>query len=746
MIKSITIKGVASFDENGVQIADLRKVNFIYGANASGKTTISNFLSDTTDEKFIKTGCSVDWANGAELPTLVYNRGFRERNFRSNIPGIFTLGEATNEQLDLIESKKEELSKIKAAGIQKKSTIENQRKQLDATVSEFSDSCWSQIKKKYENTFDDAFVGVKSKERFKQKILDEYNTSSSATPLTYEELLKQAETIFGEMPQRLSEINYSTNERLSAIESHPVWSNKIIGKTDIDIAKLINRLNISDWVNQGRSYLQDDDICPFCQQPTITREFKKQIEDFFDETYMENINIIKGMQDEYGRIGNTMVNELSYILENQKSIANPKLDIEKFAANLKTLESMLSANREHLANKEKEPSRATTLLSTKEQFSILEGLIKHANVDIKRHNQIVDNFRKEKDNLISVIWAFIIKENKEVIEAFVKKESGLKNGIEKLEKERSELQTQYKTLDSDIKELSKHTTSIQPTIDEMNRLLKSFGFLNFEIVPANENGFYQIQREDGSLARDTLSEGEVTFITFLYFLQLAKGGFSTETVNNERILVIDDPISSLDSNILFVVSSLIKEIIKHIKKDEGIIKQIIVLTHNIYFHKEVSFIDGREWRNGNTHYWILRKQDKVSTIQAYNMDNPILSSYELLWKELKDSGAHSCSYLQNLMRRIIEHYFKVLGKFGDDDLIHKFDTKEEQDICRSLICWINEGSHSLTDDLYVELQETAIDVYKRVFKSIFVQTNNLGHYNMMMGFNDGSNEIVETND
>ena len=53
----------------------------------------------------------------------------------------------------------------------------------------------------------------------------------------------------------------------------------------------------------------------------------------------------------------------------------------------------------------------------------------------------------------------------------------------------------------------------------------------------------------------TLSEGEVTFITFLYFLQWIKGSQNEEDVTQDRVIVIDDPISSLDSNILFVVSS-----------------------------------------------------------------------------------------------------------------------------------------------------------------------------------------------
>src|SRR5690606_32706535 len=111
---------------------------------------------------------------------------------------------------------------------------------------------------------------------------------------------------------------------------------------------------------------------------------------------------------------------------------------------------------------------------------------------------------------------------------------------------------------------------------------KSYGYTNFEIVPSpHDKNQYQILREDGTIAESTLSEGEVTFITFLYFLQLAKGGVSEDSISEERVLIVDDPICSLDSNVLFVVSSLLKQIIKSIRSNEGNIKQIIVLTHNV---------------------------------------------------------------------------------------------------------------------------------------------------------------------
>ncbi len=680
--------------------------------------------------------CALSWKNEQVLKTLVYNKGFRERNFgKGKIGGVFTLGEASTDEIKTIEDKIEELTVIKADGAKKRETLNTQTQKKETLESNFKEASWTKIYKKYETVFKEAFIGSLNKENFKNKLLLEFG-SNTVTLATFDELKEKAKTIFGEVPQNIPLINTISFDRIIEIESDPIWKKIIVGKADVDIAKLIQKLNLNDWVNQGRNYIQEDNTCPFCQQDTITSEFKNQLEDYFDETYLGDLNTIKTLKEKYNSLMENFVNELNSIETNQKAFPNTKLNIDKFSAYLKTLISQNTTNSEFLNNKVKEPSRSVELVSIKEQFDLISELITNANIEISKHNDIVANFNTEKANLTQSIWKFIIEEFKTEITKFNTDSSGLQSGITSLEAQVKKKLSEYNVLDAEIKILSKNVTSIQPTIDEINRLLKSYGFLNFEIVPSAEEGFYQIQRQDGTIAESTLSEGEITFITFLYYLQLAKGGISEETVNDERILVIDDPISSLDSNVLFVVSTLIKEIIKSIKSNTGNIKQIILLTHNVYFHKEVSFIDGRTKVCNKTNFWILRKNDRVTNIQSFLMANPIQSSYELLWQELKSENVKSSITVQNIMRRIIENYFKLLGKYGDDDLIQKFGTKEEQEICKSLISWINDGSHSINDDLFVELQDRTIENYKNVFKEIFILTNHEGHYNMMMGISE----------
>ena len=376
--------------------------------------------------------------------------------------------------------------------------------------------------------------------------------------------------------------------------------------------------------------------------------------------------------------------------------------------------------------------REVVLESIKDLIEAIIKLIEETNNEIERHNQLVVNFQKAKNTLIADIWKFILNENADNINTFVRKEKGLTKGIEKLKKDRGELLVAYQILDKEIKEDNKKVTSVQSSVDEINKVLTAYGFTNFTIVPV-ENNSYQIQRANGELVRDTLSEGEITFITFLYFMQLVRGGETPEMTNDNRVVVIDDPISSLDSTILFVVSSLIKEEIKRIKQDTGHIKQLIILTHNIYFHKEVSFIDGRTKSNNDTYYWIVRKINNESKIQCYQKSNPIRGSYELLWDELKNKEQKlSIITIQNTMRRIYETYFKILGKYSDDDILDKFNNVQEKEICRSLLCWINDGSHCVPDDFNIVQSDDITERYYEVFQKIFKVMGHIEHYNMMM--------------
>ena len=107
MIKSITMKNCATYiDEQS--LLDLKKINFIYGANGSGKTTISNYLYNQNNEMFSE--CSIEKNDNTLI--LVYNKQFREDHFKDDIDGIFTMGKATKEQIEEVEKLKKTRDEI----------------------------------------------------------------------------------------------------------------------------------------------------------------------------------------------------------------------------------------------------------------------------------------------------------------------------------------------------------------------------------------------------------------------------------------------------------------------------------------------------------------------------------------------------------------------------------------------------------------------------------------------------------
>lgn len=730
MITSINVKQVATFDDTGIEIANCQKVNFIYGANGSGKTTISSFLDKQEDPKYH--ACSVQWDSKGPLPILVYNKSFREKNFgKADIAGIFTLGEATKEQISAIEKKKEELEKLKDQASQKKITISKQEEIRATKDNEFQELVWKEILKKNESTFREAFTGcLNKKQAFKEKLLQAYSGNNQVIP-DRDELVKNSMVLFGSTPVRLEILPFIDGSELTKIENDAIWSKKIIGKQDVNIAKLIQTLNIGDWVNEGRKFIKDDGVCPFCQQKTITDKFRSELEDYFSGEYEEDTKHLANLQTTYNLLVEKISHYLAEIESSEKSNPHSQLDINAVSQSSSALINLLNANQILISQKLKEPSRIIKLTTSTSLLSELSRFIREANAKIAKNNKLVENYTSERASLISNIWSLLINENKALIDSYMRNDSGLLKGINELTGQLKKLNEDIRKLSAEIIEDSKNVTSVQPSVDEMNKILSSYDFNGFRIVPSNTKNHYQIQREDGTLANDTLSEGEITFITFLYYLQLVKGGTSTDNITDNRVVVVDDPISSLDSNVLFVVSSLLKKIIESIKADEGNIKQIFIFTHNVYFHKEASFINGRIKENKDTYYWVLKKVSNKSSVKCYDIKNPISTSYELLWRELKENSNASSITIQNIMRRIIENYFKILGGYGDEDLIEKFP-EQDREICRSLLCWINDGSHCIPDNLYVDSHDDTSEKFFKVFKNIFKNTGHEQHYEMMM--------------
>ena len=83
------------------------------------------------------------------------------------------------------------------------------------------------------------------------------------------------------------------------------------------------------------------------------------------------------------------------------------------------------------------------------------------------------------------------------------------------------------------------------------------------------------------------------------------------------------------------------------------------------------------------------------------------------------------------MRRILEHYFMVIGSINYERCINEIEGSDKI-ICKSLVSLINEGSHSVFDDFIFAPDDSDIENYKRVFRLVFEKLGHIDHYNMMM--------------
>ena len=110
MITKINLNGVASYKTSATSQTN-KKVNLIYGLNGTGKSTLSDYLHQQTNEKY--KNCSVEGL-GDDHEILVYNQTFIRENFfeAENVKGIFTLSKENKDAEIKIENALKEIKKL----------------------------------------------------------------------------------------------------------------------------------------------------------------------------------------------------------------------------------------------------------------------------------------------------------------------------------------------------------------------------------------------------------------------------------------------------------------------------------------------------------------------------------------------------------------------------------------------------------------------------------------------------------
>lgn len=717
MISRIIIKDIATFKEK-VEFTP-KLINYIYGSNGCGKTTLSKIIANP-----IKYNSSIiEKEENDNLEIVVYNKDFVDDLFydASKLKGIFTLGKDSKEIQESIYKSKEVIEKLSCDNQILEKNILKEEEKNKKNEDEIKEECWK-IKTKLYNLFSEALKGYGgSKDKFKSKCLETIVDKDKLQK--YEDLENNYKLLYKDELSIDNEIDVIDNSELNSIEKDSIFKEIIKGNDETTVSELINKLNNSDWVKQGLIYIEEsENKCPFCQQ--MLPQNIHQVLEYFNEEYEYKCNRLLNLQSMYKLISNDILNKVKNINFNYlKDDTDMKLYYEK-------LENDIKNNEREIELKINSPSRIINLGATEEIVSKINDKINNLNIKIKENNKKISDIKNERIKFGNELWNYIVNQLETAIGVFNTKRNNYNATIKPQKIKLNENKTRILQERNIIRENEQKITGISESLIAINKILKSFAFDGFELTKGNTEGTYKIIRPDGTDVGKTLSEGEYRFISFLYYYHLINGSNESSGIIKDKILVIDDPISSLDSNSIFIVSTLVKKLISDCFENKNGIKQIFVLTHNVYFYKEVVYRGLRDNKKEKKEkYFVLSKRNEISSIKEYNK-NPIETMYQSLWEELKDENINNKTCC-NTMRRILEYYFNIIGSKSYEKAINEFEGNDKI-ICKSLISYINDSSHYINEGIDIILDDDMVQKYKKVFKEIFYKLGHGEHYNMMM--------------
>jgi wobble nucleotide-excising tRNase len=218
----------------------------------------------------------------------------------------------------------------------------------------------------------------------------------------------------------------------------------------------------------------------------------------------------------------------------------------------------LNSNKQKISDKKQFPSHSITLDSSVNLIKKLNDFLITINDQISQYNKKIDNKIKTKDEIKKKFWNLMRFNYSQIIEVYQLENKQKEDQKNEISKRVLEIEKKIELEKNNIKEQQKKTVNIKEAIDNINNELINLGLDSFSIKK-HSNNLYKIVRDgEDKNAFFSLSEGEKTVISFLYFVELCKGKQNEEDVNNEKIIIIDDPISSLSHIFIFNIAELIK--------------------------------------------------------------------------------------------------------------------------------------------------------------------------------------------
>ncbi len=344
--------------------------------------------------------------------------------------------------------------------------------------------------------------------------------------------------------------------------------------------------------------------------------------------------------------------------------------------------------------------------------------ISELNEIILDHNQKVDNFSNE-----------ILKSKKKIelsiIAGNITDYRNYENQIHTFSQEITKLNRQNPIVQKRISEIEASLSDAAKAVEQINKYLKDyFGRDEIQIeFNEQEKGFY-IKRND--IIADNLSEGERTGIAFIYFLtKLEEKNFD----KSQCIVIVDDPVSSLDSNSLYFAFAFLKEKLRDVQ-------QLFILTHTFDFLRQVKNwfyqIQRNDGKNKADYFMTecyFEADKRKATLKSLDkLLTDYQSEYHYLLKLLIDLSVDNEPNLEkvynypNITRKFLEiflsfkypHKRKLYNKM--QELVFQNIIDEHTQIGISL--FINELSHDLNEDRAETFNESHLFTAKEVAEKV----------------------------
>lgn len=359
-----------------------------------------------------------------------------------------------------------------------------------------------------------------------------------------------------------------------------------------------------------------------------------------------------------------------------------------------------------------------------ELLNATNKIIDDANKLIGEFNTKITQKEKVLQALKEDFWNIQRFEYDQTIDSYKEDKIKSETELQRIRKEVSDIDKLISVQKEIILTEQKNVVNIDDAVNSINAELINLGIDNFKIVKYSDS-LYHIAREDDShQVFKSLSEGEKMIISFLYFVELCRGKQSANNITKKRIIVIDDPISSLSHIYVFNIGTLIQ---KEFLTPEAPYVQIFVLTHSLFFFYELISSSNKETKKMIKTFRVC-KNVTGSNFQEMKI-HEIQNDYQAYWYIIKDKNQPP-ALIANCMRNIIEYFFGFIEHLELSNVFSKPALADRK--FQAFLRYINTGSHSRAHHIF-DMKEFDYDIFREAFCLVFREAGYEKHYRKMIG-------------